>query len=89
RSGLAVSPYYDPMVGKLITWAPTRDAALKKLADALAQLRCVGVKNNLAWLRGLCLHPEFAAGGYDTGLIDRMTMGTDPSTPMDTLTLQA
>lgn len=89
RSGLAVSPYYDPMVGKLITWAPTREAALNKLADALAQLRCVGVKNNLAWLRGLCLHPEFAAGGYDTGLIDRMTMGTDLSTPMDTLTLHA
>jgi len=73
RSGLAVSPYYDPMVGKLITWAPTREAALHKLANALAQLRCVGVKNNLAWLRSLCLNPEFAAGGYDTGLIDRMT----------------
>lgn len=77
RSGLAVSPYYDPMVGKLITWAPTREAALNKLADALAQLRCVGVKNNIAWLRSLCLHPEFAAGGYDTGLIDRMTMNTE------------
>ena len=48
RSGLAVSPYYDPMVGKLITWAHTREAALNKLANALAQLRCVGVKNNLA-----------------------------------------
>jgi len=90
RSGLAVSPYYDPMVGKLITWAPTRDAALKKLADALAQLRCVGVKNNLAWLRSLCLHPEFAAGGYDTGLIDRMTMGAVVvNNPIDTHTLHA
>lgn len=85
RSGLAVSPYYDPMVGKLITWAPTRAAALQKLADALARLRCVGVKNNIAWLRSLCLHPEFAGGGYDTGLIDRMTpaatsAGIDPQT---------
>ncbi|MCZ8016422.1 MAG: ATP-grasp domain-containing protein [Limnobacter sp.] len=80
RSGLAVSPYYDPMVGKLITWAPTRAAALQKLADALARLRCVGVKNNIAWLRSLCLHPEFAAGGYDTGLIDRMTLAATPAT---------
>jgi 3-methylcrotonyl-CoA carboxylase alpha subunit len=89
RSGLAVSPYYDPMVGKLITWAPTRDAALKKLADALAQLRCAGVKNNLAWLRGLCLHPEFAAGGYDTGLIDRMSTATDTPNPIDPDTVHA
>ncbi|MCR2745341.1 acetyl/propionyl/methylcrotonyl-CoA carboxylase subunit alpha [Limnobacter parvus] len=84
RSGLAVSPYYDPMVGKLITWAPTRAAALQKLADALAQLRCVGVKNNLAWLRSLCLHPEFAAGGYDTGLIDRMKMNPETSIDIQT-----
>lgn len=89
RSGLAVSPYYDPMVGKLITWAPTREAALNKLADALAQLRCVGVKNNLAWLRSLCLHPEFAAGGYDTGLIDRMNTAANASTTIDPYTLQA
>lgn len=89
RSGLAVSPYYDPMVGKLITWAPTREAALNKLADALAQLRCVGVKNNLAWLRSLCLHPEFAAGGYDTGLIDRMNTTANASNTIDTDTLLA
>lgn len=89
RSGLAVSPYYDPMVGKLITWAPTREAALNKLADALAQLRCVGVKNNLAWLRSLCLHPEFAAGGYDTGLIDRMNTTANASTAIDPDTLHA
>jgi len=89
RSGLAVSPYYDPMVGKLITWAPTREAALNKLANALAQLRCVGVKNNLAWLRSLCLNPEFAAGGYDTGLIDRMNTAADVSNAIDPDTLQA
>ena len=89
RSGLAVSPYYDPMVGKLITWAPTREAALNKLVNALAQLRCVGVKNNLAWLRSLCLNPEFAAGGYDTGLIDRMSTPTDAPTPIDSDTLHA
>lgn len=71
-SGLEVSPHYDPMVGKLITWAPSREQALALMADQLARLRCVGVKNNLAWLRSLCLNAEFAAGAYDTGLIDRM-----------------
>ncbi|HEX4917077.1 MAG TPA: biotin carboxylase N-terminal domain-containing protein [Limnobacter sp.] len=75
-SGLAVTPHYDPMVGKLIAWGPTREQALATLTEGLARLRCVGVKNNLAWLRSLCLHPEFAAGGYDTGLIDRMQAQT-------------
>ncbi len=78
-SGLEVSPYYDPMVGKLITWAPTRKQALALMVDKLARLRCVGVKNNLAWLRSLCLNSEFAAGAYDTGLIDRMQADETPS----------
>ena len=90
RSGQAVSPHYDPMVGKLITWAPTREAALHRLANALAQLRCVGVKNNLAWLGTLCLHPEFKAGGYDTGLIDRMTQEVgNVANPIHPHTVQA
>ncbi|HEX5484633.1 MAG TPA: biotin carboxylase N-terminal domain-containing protein [Limnobacter sp.] len=72
RSGLAISPYYDPMVGKLIVWGATRDKALNALQDQLLKLRCVGVRNNIAWLHTLSTHPEFARGGYDTGLIDRM-----------------
>ncbi|HEX4855363.1 MAG TPA: biotin carboxylase N-terminal domain-containing protein, partial [Limnobacter sp.] len=92
RSGLAVSPYYDPMVGKLITWAPTRAQALERLVSALARLRCIGVKNNLAWLRRLCLQPDFAAGGYDTGLIDRIGQAPDAGgrvAPIDPETLKA
>ncbi|WP_370260601.1 biotin carboxylase N-terminal domain-containing protein [Limnobacter sp.] len=91
-SGLEVAPHYDPMVGKLIAWGPNRDVALNRLAEGLARLRCVGVKNNLAWLRSLCLHPEFVAGGYDTGLIDRMQNQTKdhaPAMPIDQTTLHA
>ncbi|MCQ8897624.1 ATP-grasp domain-containing protein [Limnobacter humi] len=71
-SGLSVTPHYDPMIGKLIVWGEDRAQALSLLVKTLSQLRCVGLKNNLQWLKSLCLHPEFQAGGYDTGLIDRM-----------------
>lgn len=72
RSGLAISPYYDPMVGKLIVWGATREKALAALQEQLLKLRCVGVRNNIAWLHTLSTHAEFEHGGYDTGLIDRM-----------------
>lgn len=91
-SGLQVSPYYDPMVGKLITWAPSREQALQALADALARLRCVGLKNNLAWLHSLCQNAEFAQGGYDTGLLDRMqtqAAAAQPDTHLDAPTVSA
>ncbi|HEX4857332.1 MAG TPA: biotin/lipoyl-containing protein, partial [Limnobacter sp.] len=59
---------------------------------ALARLRCIGVKNNMAWLRRLCLQPEFAAGGYDTGLLDRIGQGPAGSSrvaPIDPETMKA
>ncbi|HEY1057159.1 MAG TPA: biotin carboxylase N-terminal domain-containing protein [Limnobacter sp.] len=80
-SGLSVTPHYDPMIGKLIVWGADRAQALSLMVKTLAQLRCVGVKNNLQWLKSLCLHPEFQAGGYDTGLIDRMGIESTAHTP--------
>lgn len=73
QSGLSVTPFYDPMVGKLIVWAPDRAQAVSLMTQALGEIRCVGVKNNIAWLRRLCRHPGFLDGGYDTRLIDTMS----------------
>jgi len=72
-SGLGdeVFPYYDPMLAKLIAAAPTRAEAVRKLDYALSQLVLLGVRHNAAFLRRVLADPEFAAGEFDTGLIER------------------
>ncbi|WP_425090634.1 acetyl/propionyl/methylcrotonyl-CoA carboxylase subunit alpha [Tropicimonas sp. S265A] len=71
RAGDTISPWYDPMIAKLTVHGPTRAIALRKLEAALAQTQVAGSVTNIAFLRALAAHPEFAAGQVDTGLIDR------------------
>ena len=71
RSGDEISRFYDPMLAKLIVRGADRPDALRRLCDALAQYRVVGVTTNVAFLRRLAAHPDFAAGRLDTGLIAR------------------
>ncbi|MEJ6392280.1 acetyl/propionyl/methylcrotonyl-CoA carboxylase subunit alpha [Gymnodinialimonas sp. 2305UL16-5] len=71
RPGDEISPWYDPMIAKLIVHAPTREIALLKLDQALAGTEVAGSVTNLAFLRALARHNGFAAGQFDTGLIDR------------------
>src|SRR5271154_1533419 len=70
EAGDAVTPFYDSMIAKLIAHAPTREAALAKLNDALARAIVIGPKTNLEFLGALLTAPEVAAGVYDTGFID-------------------
>ncbi|MCL6262659.1 acetyl/propionyl/methylcrotonyl-CoA carboxylase subunit alpha [Craterilacuibacter sp. RT1T] len=69
--GDTISPWYDPMIAKLIVWGETRDIALQSLRHALAQCEIAGVACNTAFLARLAAHPDFAAGSVDTGLIAR------------------
>ncbi len=69
--GDEVSPYYDPMLAKLIAAAPTRAEAIRKLDYALSQIVLLGVRHNAAFLRRVLANPEFAAGKFDTGFIER------------------
>ncbi len=71
RSGDKVSPFYDPMIAKLITHEPTRDAALATLQQGLNQTICAGTQTNLTFLSRLCADPDFAQSRFDTGLIAR------------------
>ncbi|MFM2403764.1 MAG: 2-oxoglutarate carboxylase small subunit [Pseudomonadota bacterium] len=64
--GTEVSAHYDPMLAKLIVTAPTRDAALVRLRQALADTRLAGFETNLAYLRQLVADPVFAAGRQTT-----------------------
>src|ERR671912_1946968 len=70
KEGDSVTPFYDPMIAKVIAHGATRDEALDKLSDALGKTAVAGPKTNLAFLKGLCDAPEFRAGRFDTGFID-------------------
>ncbi|PLX36847.1 MAG: carbamoyl-phosphate synthase subunit L [Hyphomicrobiales bacterium] len=69
--GGVVSPFYDPMIAKIITHGATRGEALDKLAAALAETVVAGPKSNLGFLRAVLRHPHVRDGGFDTGLVDR------------------
>jgi 3-methylcrotonyl-CoA carboxylase alpha subunit len=70
ETGDSVTPYYDPMVAKVIAHGATRAEALAALLNALDDAVIIGPKTNLAFLRGLMRSREFAAGKVDTGFID-------------------
>ncbi|MCF2872106.1 acetyl/propionyl/methylcrotonyl-CoA carboxylase subunit alpha [Octadecabacter sp. G9-8] len=70
-AGDDISPYYDPMIAKLIAHADTRAAALAKLRQGLAATQIAGTTTNLGFLFNLVAHPDFDSGKVDTGLIER------------------
>ncbi|HVZ54427.1 MAG TPA: biotin carboxylase N-terminal domain-containing protein [Pseudolabrys sp.] len=70
EQGDAVTPFYDPMIAKLIAHEPTRAAALDRLADALEQTVVAGPRSNAAFLAALARADGFRAGEFDTGFID-------------------
>ncbi|MEM7440710.1 MAG: biotin carboxylase N-terminal domain-containing protein [Pseudomonadota bacterium] len=71
RAGDTITPYYDPMIAKLITHGPDRTAALSQMVQALAATEVAGSVTNLAFLGALARHEGFARGEVDTGLIGR------------------
>lgn len=83
RAGDAISPFYDPMIAKLVAHGPDRAAALAALSDALGATEIAGSVTNVAFLAALARDPDFAAGDVDTGLIARkqeaLTAASAPS----------
>jgi len=71
EQGDEITPYYDPMIAKLIVWGADRKQALARMRRALAQYRVVGVSNNINFLSRLVALPSFVNAELDTGLIER------------------
>lgn len=71
EQGDAITPFYDPMIAKLIVWDETRELAMQRLAQALGQYQIVGVANNVSFLHRLATSPSFAGVRLDTSLIER------------------
>ena len=71
ESGSEVSTHYDAMLAKVISWAPTREAAARRLADALAKSRIHGLVTNRDLLVDVLRHPAFLAADLSTDFFDR------------------
>jgi 3-methylcrotonyl-CoA carboxylase alpha subunit len=71
REGDAISPYYDPMIAKLIVHGHDRDEALAAMSAALRSFEVVGLSTNIAFLQRLVASEPFATADLDTGLIER------------------
>ncbi|SIS14548.1 ATP-binding protein [Williamsia sterculiae] len=75
RDGSEISTFYDPMLAKVISWAPTRRQAAARLATALQRARLHGLTTNRDMLINTLRNPLFLAGDTDTGFIDTVGLG--------------
>ena len=72
RAGDTVTPFYDPLMAKLIVHGADREQALARAREAVTGFVVEGPKCNLAFFPELLANPAFVSGDYDTGLVDRM-----------------
>jgi 3-methylcrotonyl-CoA carboxylase alpha subunit len=71
EEGDEISPFYDPMLGKLIAWGENREEARQRLLAMVSETAVGGFKTNLVFLQRILAHPAFAAAELDTGFIER------------------
>jgi 3-methylcrotonyl-CoA carboxylase alpha subunit len=71
EQGDIITPFYDPLIAKLIVWDQTRELAVRRMSAALGGYQVVGVANNVGFLRRLVTSPSFVSARLDTGLIER------------------
>ena len=67
--GMTVLPYYDPLLGKLIVFAETREEAVRKMETALCEIAIEGIETNINDLLMLVRSPGFVSGAYNTAYI--------------------
>jgi urea carboxylase len=68
-AGTEVTPFYDPMLAKIIVHAPSRESAFQKLSVALRQCELSGLETNLSYLRQICEDPALTRGGVTTSFL--------------------
>jgi acetyl-CoA carboxylase biotin carboxylase subunit len=69
EQGMAIPIYYDPMIAKLITYAPTRQEAIDKMVRAIDEYQITGVQTTLGFCRFVMLHEAFTSGHFDTHFV--------------------
>jgi len=74
-AGFSVSPYYDPLLAKLIVRGKDRDEAVSKLRTALYEFEVSGISTNIPFLRRLIESEGYSTGEFDTGYVPRFLAG--------------
>ena len=69
RDGLQVTPFYDPLLAKIMVHGGDRQEAIRRLADLLARVEIVGLKTNLPVLQRIVADPAFRAGDLSTAFL--------------------
>ena len=69
REGLEITPYYDPILGKLCAWGGSRPEAVSRMARALEELRIIGLRSTVPFCMAVMHHPAFKKGTYCTDFI--------------------
>ena len=83
ESGSVVTPYYDPMLAKVITWGQDRPEAIRKMARALRDTVVLGVTTNIPYLLAILEDPQFQAGNTTTNFIQERMAGWEPEIAID------
>ncbi|KKF03220.1 acetyl/propionyl/methylcrotonyl-CoA carboxylase subunit alpha [Mycolicibacterium obuense] len=86
--GSVISVFYDPMIAKVISWAPTRERAAALLADALTRTRLHGVRTNRDLLVNVLRHPAFRSGATDTAFFDTHDLAVLAAPVADSATVE-
>tara|TARA_B100001750_G_C15506592_1_gene600775 strand:+ start:392 stop:1909 length:1518 start_codon:yes stop_codon:yes gene_type:complete len=73
-AGYEVQVYYDPMIAKLIVWAPNRDEAISRMKRALSEYAIGGIKTTIPFHIRALSDPRFKSGDYSTGFVETMNM---------------
>ncbi len=73
-TGYRIPPYYDSMIGKLITYAPTRNEAVRKMSRALDEFIVEGIKTTIPFHQMIMQNEKFLNNDYDTGFIDSLKL---------------
>jgi acetyl-CoA carboxylase biotin carboxylase subunit len=82
--GFNVPMEYDPMLAKLIAWAPSREAAIARMRSALSEYVVEGIRTNIAWFDEILSDPDFVAGRMSTDLLDRFQRVKRPAPDIET-----
>jgi acetyl/propionyl-CoA carboxylase alpha subunit len=82
--GFEITPFYDPMIAKLIVWGETRAQAILRMRRALEEYRIVGVRTNIPFHQTLMDSTRFMAGQFDTRFVEeRFSMEDGMQTKAD------
>jgi acetyl-CoA carboxylase biotin carboxylase subunit len=74
-AGYSIPPYYDSMIGKLITWGKDRTEAMNRMSRALAEYMITGIKTTIPFEQAVLQDPDFRRGQYTTNFVERLLSG--------------